>query len=227
VSQWIKLRREGGESPEAALLVTIRRSGLAFNAAFVRAAGLRDKSHVSVHLAPDSFRIGLRFFDDASDADSYALTRDGGGRGEGRHAQCTTLVRVPWVAAVARIEDRRLRRFKPTWLSAESMWVVSLCPAFEIRASARTEVTSDARGIYRYRRGDEVVYIGRGQIRSRLNAPERNEWDFDTIEYSVLPDEKQQEHWESHWLDAFVAEHGTLPVYNRIGGTSRPQGDEG
>ena len=107
------------------------------------------------------------------------------------------------------------------------MWVVSLRPAFEVRASARTEVPSDARGIYRYRRGDEVVYIGRGQIRSRLNAPERNEWDFDTIEYSILLDEEQQEHWESHWLDAFVAERGKLPVYNRIGGTSRPLADEG
>jgi hypothetical protein len=108
MSQWTKLRREGGESPEDTPLVTIRQSGLAFNAAFARAASLRDKSHVAVHLAPASFRIGLKFLDDASDADSYALTRDGGGRGEGRHAQCTTLVRVPWVAAVARIEDRRL-----------------------------------------------------------------------------------------------------------------------
>lgn len=227
MSQWLKLRREGGETPEAVPLVTIRRSGLAFNASFARAAGLRDKSHVSIHLAPDSFRIGLKFLDDASDADSYALTRDGGGRGEGRHAQTTALLRTPWVAAVARIEDKRLRRFKPTWLSAESMWVVSLCPAFEVRASARTEVPSDARGIYRYRRGDEVVYIGRGQIRSRLNAPEGNEWDFDTIEYSLLPDEKQQGHWESHWLDAFVAEQGKLPVYNRIGGSSSLPADEG
>jgi hypothetical protein len=227
MSQWTKLRREGGESPEATPLVTIRRSGLAFNAAFARAASLRDKSHVSIHLSPDSFRIGLKFLDDASDADSYALTRDGGGRGEGRHAQSTALVHIPWVAAVARIEDKRLRRFKPVWLGAESMWVVSLCPAFEVRASAGTEVPSNARGIYRYRRGDEVVYVGRGQIRSRFNAPERNEWDFDTIEYSLVSDEKQQEHWESYWLDAFVAEHGKLPVYNRIGGTSRLRADEG
>ena len=225
MSSWVKVRREGGGTPEAIPLVTVRRGGLAFNAPFVRAGCLQDKTRVSVLVDHSSFRIGLKFQDDASDDDSYALTKDGGGRGDGRWAQTSSALRIPWIAAVARIEEGRLRRFKPTWSSAESMWVVSLCPAFETRASAASEISSDARGIYRYRRGDEIVYIGRGQIRSRLSAPERNEWDFETIEYSLVPDESRQQHWETYWLDRFVDEYGKLPIYNRIGGASRPRAE--
>jgi hypothetical protein len=227
MARWVKVRREGGETPEATPLVTIRRTGVAFNAAFVRAASLEDKTRVSVHVDPESRRIGFKFLGDASDADSYALTKDGGGPGKGRLAQAATLLRLPWVAAVGRIDDRRLRRFKPTWSSAESMWVLSLCPAFGTRASAGSEIPSDARGIYRYRRGDEVVYIGHGQVRSRLNAPDRKEWDFETIEYSLVPNEEQQQRWETYWLDKFVEERGKLPIYNRIGGTSRSGSEEG
>jgi hypothetical protein len=222
MSPWVKVRREGGETPEGTPLVTIRRSGVAFNAAFVRVADLEDKTRVSVHIEPESWRIGFKFLSDPSDVDSYALTRDGGGRGKGRWTQAGALVKLPWVAAVARLDNERLRRFKPTWSSAESMWSISLCPAFETRVRAGSEVPSNARGIYRYRRGDEVVYIGRGEIRSRLTSPNRKEWDFDTIEYSLINDERLEQHWEAYWLDRFAEEYGKLPIYNRIGGTSRP-----
>ena len=226
MSSWVKLRREGGGTPEPTPLIAFRRGGVAFNAEFVRVAKIEDKTRVSVSVNPASLQIGFKFHDDSSDADSYALTTDGGsrdrGHGIGRWAQAGTLVRLPWVAAIARIENARLRRFKPTWSSVQSMWIVTLCPAFEVRASAVSEIPSIARGIYRYRHDDGIVYIGHGQIRSRLNAPERAEWDFDTIEYSLIEDEVAQRHWETYWLDKFVEQHGRLPFYNRIGGVTRP-----
>lgn len=228
MGQWVKVRREGGEEPEATPFITIRRGGVAFNAAFVRSAHLEDKTSVSVLIDSESMRVGFKFLDDPCDADCYALTRDGGGRGTGvgRWAQAGVLLREPWVAAVARIGDIRLRKFKPKWSSTDSMWVITLCPAFELRVNADSEIPSDAGGIYRYLRGDEVVYIGRGRIRSRFNSPERREWDFEVIEYSLVPDEQQQAHWESHWLDSFVAKHGKLPIYNRIGGKVRRDAHE-
>lgn len=227
MSPWEKVRRQGGFGPEVTPLVSIRRGGVAFNAAFVRSANIENKTHVSVRVDTDSFRIGFKFLDGPTDADCYALTRDGGGRGNGRWAQAGALVRIPWVASIVRIPDPGLRRFKPTWSSVDSMWILTLCPAFEIRVSAASEIPSNARGIYRYLRGNEVVYIGRGVIRSRFNASGRNEWDFETVEYSVVPDEAGQVHWETFWLDAFVQKHGKLPVYNRIGGTAASAVGEG
>jgi hypothetical protein len=227
MSPWQKVARKGGEAPEPTPLVTLRRAGVAFNAAFVRSASLANKTHVAVQVDSASFRVGFRFLDAPTDTDCWALTHDGGGRGEGRWAQAGSLLQLPWIASVARIQDHQRRRFKPKWSSADSMWVVTLCPAFENRVSAVSEVPSDARGIYRYLRGEEVMYIGRGVIRSRFNAPERREWDIETIEYSLIPDEAQQTHWESYWLDAFVQEYGKLPIYNRIGGVSRSVASEG
>ncbi len=227
MSPWVKIRREGGESPEATPLVTLRRGGVAFNAVFVRSANLDRMIRVAIHVDRESRRIGFKFLEDSSDEDSYALTRDGGGNGDGRWAQAGALVREPWVSAIARIEDGRFRKFKPTWSSADAMWVISLCPAFETRVSAGSEIPSEASGIYRYLRGNEIVYIGRGQIRSRFSSPARREWDFEIIEYSLIPDNEQQVHWESYWLDAFVEQHGKLPIYNRIAGFSKRAEEEG
>lgn len=224
---WVKLQREGSETPTPEPLVTIRRGGVAFNAPFVRLARVLDKTRASVHVDADSLRIGFKFHDDAADPDSYALTHDGGGRGDARWIQATTLIHEPWVAAVARLPQKRLRRFTPVWSSVDAMWVVELCPAFEIRASAASEIPSDVRGVYRYCRGDDIVYIGRGVVRSRFGAPERAEWDFGTIEWSVVLGEDQQRHWESYWLDKYVEKHGKLPFYNRIRGASKSGVAEG
>ncbi len=218
MAPWVKVRREGGEAPEATPYVSIRRGGVAFNAVFVRLGAIDKMTRVSILVDKESFRIGFRFLEDSSDEDSYALTRDGGGKGDGRWAQAGVLLKESWVAAIARIEDSRLRRFKPVWSSTDAMWVVSLCPAFELRVSSGSEISSGAEGIYRYLRGNEIVYIGRGAILSRYNSPERRDWDFEVIEYSSVKGEQQQKHWESYWLDAFVAQHGKLPIYNRIGG---------
>ena len=224
MSSWIKHRRGGGKSVDNTPLVSIRRQAIAFNAQFVAQAKLTDMTRVSVFLDPEHFRIGFEFHKDSTDEDSYSLTADGGSQsGGGRAIQPAALImNNPWIAAVARIEDKRERRFKPEWHGADRKWIISLCPAFEIRVSHKSEIPIDLRGIYRYRRNDEIVYIGRGIIRPRLRAPERQEWDFDVIEYSQIQSDAEQERWESYWLDQFVKKNGKLPLYNRISGkTSR------
>jgi len=222
MSPWKKHKRKDGQTPARTPFVSIRRQAIAFNAQFVVQADLADMTRVSIFFDPSRFRIGFKFHSDSTDADSYALGRDGGGRGRGRSVQAAAVInKHSWIDAVAKIKDLRLRRFKPEWHSADSMWIVSLCPAFEVRVSHKSDIPSNVKGIYRYRRGDEIVYIGRGAIRSRLRAPERSDWDIEIIEYSPLQNEAEQERWESFWLDKFVQQHGKLPLYNRIGGKKR------
>jgi hypothetical protein len=218
MGKWIKHSRKGGKTPVRPL-VSIRREAIAFNAHFVATAGLEQKTRVSVFIDPEPFRLGFNFHDYSTDEDSYALSRDGGGRGRGRSIQTTALMRENlWLAAIAKEPDQRLRRFEPQWISADSLWVISICPPFENRVSDRSDIPSNVQGIYRYKRENEIVYIGRGQVRSRTQAQGRQDWDFETIEYSVVPDESEQKKWEAFWLDRFVEQHGKLPIYNRIGG---------
>ena len=197
MNSWIKHnKRKGGQAADRIPLVSIRRQAIAFNAHFIAQANLEDMTRVSIFVDPGRFKIGFKFHSDITDKDSYALTRDGGRRARSRVTETRALINGhPWIAAVTRIKDPRLRRFRPEWHSADSMWVISLCPAFEVRVSHKSDIPSDVQGIYRYRRGDKVVYIGRGAIRSRLHAPDRRDWDIEVIEYSPLQNEADQERW--------------------------------
>jgi hypothetical protein len=96
-------------------------------------------------------------------------------------------------------------------------------------ARESADIPSDVRGIYRYlRESGETVYIGRGEIRKRLSQPERQEWDFDRVEYSVVADPDQQVRWEDYWITRFKeANKGKLPIYNKISGSLREGGSEG
>jgi hypothetical protein len=218
--EWIMHNRKGGTMPEAKSLVSIRPAAIAFNAHFVKTAEIDRNSFVSIRIKPDSFQVGFKFHNDSKIENSYTLSHDGGGsrRGRGRSIQITSLLREnPWLKAVSLEPDQRLRRFEPKWISADSLWVISVSPSFEIRVSDKSDIPSDISGIYRYKREDEIVYIGRGQVRSRTQAFGREDWDFDTIEYSVV-NEADQEKWESFWLDHFFRQHAKLPIYNRIAG---------
>ena len=98
--------------------------------------------------------------------------------------------------------------------------MISIRPAFEVtslRANA-SQIPDDLTGIYRYLLNGEVVYIGRGVIRSRLASPERSDWTFDKVEFSPIEDQVEQEQWESEWLEEYRSANGFLPMYNRIGG---------
>jgi hypothetical protein len=128
--------------------------------------------------------------------------------------------KYPWVKSVTKLPTRE-RRFQP--IQEGKRWVIQLFLAFEQkRACESTDIPTDARGIYRYiREGGEVACIGRGEIRKRLKSPDRNDWDFDVIEYSVVDDPDIQVKWESYWLDRYKEEHkGELPFYNRLSGKS-------
>lgn len=224
MGQWIKYGRKGGMTPDPTSLISIRRNQIALNAHFVATAGLEKTSYVTIFADSDLYRLGLKFHAEACDEDAIALTNDGGGAGgRGRCVQVAGLMSEhPWLATVADTKEPKCRRFEPKWISTDKMWVISLCPPFENRVSDRSAIPSDARGIYRYKRGDEIVYIGRGSIRSRLGSPERERWDFETVEYSLVSDEEAQAKWEAFWLDRFVEDNAKLPIYNRISGTRSP-----
>jgi len=226
MGDWIKHRRVGairrGKSAEPIPLISIRRKAICFNKHFISLAELKEMTRVSVYLDPEGFRIGFAFHNNTEDDSAYILSPDGGGSSRKFYSlaiQATGLINQnSWIKAIAGIGDVGQRRFKPEWNNLDKKWIIRLSPAFEIHVSHKSEIPADTRGIYRYKRNDEIVYIGRGIIKSRLNSPERNDWDFDIIEYSPLQSEEAQEKWEAYWLDQFVEQNGKLPLYNRIKG---------
>ena len=223
---WKKYTRKGGASAEEGSAITIRRNAIAFNAHFMTANKLLSMNYVSVYVDPENFRLGFKFNENSDDPDSLALVKDGGKKmsliGAQPSNRCIQTQGIftenKWLQAISAEPEGRVRKFTPKWIPSEGLWTIDICPPFEIRVDGKNEIPSEARGIYRYLHNGKIVYIGRGVIRSRANSPERKEWVFDSIHYSVVPDEKLQAKWEAYWIESFFTENSKLPEYNRIQG---------
>jgi hypothetical protein len=221
--RWVEVTPTSGDSVQKQSLISIRPNTIAFSAQFILSNDLRGMKRVRLFLDSENREIGFVFLREADPSiASYALTQDGGsGETNSRAIGVAGLMADnEWIRAVAAEKDRRVRKFAPKWdaTTAPPKWVISLCPAFETRVTDKSEIASGTRGIYRYRQGRDVVYIGRGQVRSRASAPERREWEFETIEYTEIASNEAQEKWEAFWLDAYVQENCVLPRYNRVAG---------
>jgi hypothetical protein len=208
---------EGHDVP----FVSITPDCIHFNAVFSRIAALQPSSFVTVHLDSANLKIGFDFHADQR-PNSFLLSKPTGRNRASVRCSCMGLVkRHAWIQSVSR-QSTRDKRFTPT--KEGSLWVIQPCPAFEERrARESVDIPSDVRGIYRYmRESGEVVYIGRGEIRKRLSQPERQDWEFDRVEYSVVANPDEQIKWEDYWLARFrELNKGRLPIYNKISGCSR------
>jgi hypothetical protein len=209
---------QGSDEP----FVTILADFFGFSALFVRVANITVEKHVTINVDCANRRLGFEFHSEKK-PDSFALFGSRSSvRGQERAGlKCSSrgLVKTyPWIASVTRLAPKD-RRFAPR--KEGSLWVIQLCPAFEEKwARESAEIPAGACGIYRYvRENEEIVYIGRGEIKKRLAEPQRADWDFDRLEYSAVPDPDQQVRWETYWIDRFKAENGgKLPFYNRVSG---------
>jgi hypothetical protein len=211
---------EGSES----MFISLSHSHFGFNANFVRQAELDPELRVTVYVNSDARKLGFEFHKEDK-ANSFSLSSASSAKkGEKRKGiQCASrgIVRkYSWIESVTKLTAKN-RRFNPK--KEGKKWVIQLCPAFETRKARESDdIPSEARGIYRYVREDgKIVYIGRGDIRSRLKSPEREDWDFDTIEYSLIENPDEQVRWEDYWIEKYKGDNGDLPFYNSVSGASK------
>jgi hypothetical protein len=169
-----------------------------------------------VYLCPPDYQIGFKFYSSSLPQNCYSIIRDGGALSNARFIQATALLRAnPWISAIAGNKDKQQRKFVAERDAIKGLWLIKLSPAFEIRVP-RANVP-DQKGIYQYRKENEVVYLGRGNIKDRCMSAERKDWVFDTVEFSVIHDSENQKLWECFWINKFVEIYGRLPIYNQIG----------
>ena len=196
--------------------ISIGHDRILFNALFAKIADLDHYRTVKIYADQENLRLGFEFLSEESQ-DSLMLIKSKG------TISCSArgnVQKYPWVKSITKLPKKH-KRFKP--YKEGKLWVIQLCPAFEHRkARESVEISDEAKGIYRYlRENNEIVYIGRGAIKKRLNAPERKEWDFDIVEFSIIEDPDQQVKWEDYWINRFREDNrGHLPLYNKISGTA-------
>ena len=202
--------------------ITITKSHIHFNAEFIHGARLDGFRYVIVHIDEENGKMGFEFLQEKID-DCFSLTKKKDRRISSFQISSRAILKKnKWIDQVSKLEGAN-RRFVPK--NERGIWGIQLRPAFEIRKERKSnDLPSDIVGIYRYCRkaSGEVVYIGMGSIKDRLQSPDRKEWDFDCIEYSIIKNQEDREKWEHFWLDKYKAEHdGNLPFYNEISGAGK------
>lgn len=220
-SGWQKVRRvyrTARFSPQ----ISFRRNGhIAVSSDFVRMAGVNNCTRASLFLSADGHSLAISFHSDERDDDAFVLSRDGGGSGVSQNRIITARTLISQSAQIMSLckEDARARRYEPQ-KDQNGRWVIHLAPCFENVLNQADQIPAGSTGIYRYRSGQETIYIGRGNLRDRLASPERRSWDFDRVEYSILNDDVIERRWESFWLDEYRQRNNRWPVYNRIAAAS-------
>jgi hypothetical protein len=227
---WEEVKRhdsfEGSDRP----FISISAAHIAFGATFTRMAEITPSHRVIIYADPELLRLGFEFLT-GDKANSLALysgrTEKKGEKSPGLSCSALGVVnQYPWVKSITKLSPRDRRFYDPK--KEGKLWIIELCPAFEVRnARESTDIPSDAVGIYRYvRENGEVVYIGRGDIKKRLASPDRKDWDFDLVEYSIVKNPDQQIKWETYWIEKFQFANGRIPFYNKVSGFSPKQSEE-
>ncbi len=209
-------------------LVTFRQSGrgeIGLNASFIKQANAKEVEYLTFQLATDDSKVAINFVQKGEKVpvNAFRLGRDSRSKiTNGRIVTAPSLKsQSPRISKIYEMKEAELCKFEPAFEKFERKWIVVLRPNFEVKVFDRFEIPRNIDGIYRYLQRDEVVYVGRGNIRSRADDSVRESWVYDSIEYSIVKNEQQRIELESFYIEYFSKKLGRLPMYNKVSGTRR------
>jgi hypothetical protein len=218
---WKKIKRITFEDKETPL-VTISHTHFYFNSAACKLYSFNEYTRAIYHIDEENRKIGFEFINKDLEDSFSVFSRTG--RLSGFRSSSVDLVnRFSWIKSVVNMKQPIDRRFRLR--SEKKLRVIKLCPAFENSGNRkkRNDIPTEHTGIYRYKDSNEIVYIGKGNIKKRLQEKHRESWKFDQVEYSVILGEEDQYKWESFWIEKFKMKNGEkLPFYNQVSGRKLP-----
>lgn len=207
--------------------ITLRKEHIGCNAVFTKVANLSQYNRVRPGIDYENFRIYFQFLYQDKSArdiegkfkDTLALYSDNPNDTTRSTAAQKLYEHHALLRNISEYKNPKHRQFEVKQDPDDnSLWFAQLHPTFEHTVGPTADLKG-LRGIYRYIKNDLVVYIGKGVIESRVNAPQRAKWVYDTIEYSVINDPGKQFEWENFWIERYKEEHhGEKPLYNQING---------
>lgn len=207
--------------------ITLRKEHIGYNAVFTKVADLKRYNRVRPGFDNENFRLYLQFlYQDKSVKDvegkfknTLALYSDNPNDATRSTAAQKLYEHNKLLKNISEYENPKYRQFEVMQDQGDnSLWFAQLHPTFEYTVAPSTDLKG-VRGIYRYVKNDLVVYIGKGVIESRVNAPQRAKWVYDVIEYSIISNPAKQFEWENFWIERYKEEHrGEKPLYNQING---------
>jgi hypothetical protein len=199
-------------------VVSIRDNRFYFNVIFLKIASALDKHYVTYLIDESTHEIFFDFSKDRVSDNCYSFDSK-----RKRASAGEIIKRFNWVNNIHASRNNEEKKFVA--FQRKNLWGIRIRPSFEYKVSYENkgEINSSISGIYKYLDNeDKIIYIGKGNIRNRLNDIGRDKWEIKTIEYSEIENDDEQYRWENYWIEKYKESHSnSLPVFNRISGVKK------
>ena len=213
LKEFIRTKIESDES-----VVSIRDSRFYFNVAFLKMAKALDKHYVIYLIDEITNEIFFNFQKERISDNCYSFDAK-----RKRSSAGEVIKRFNWLENINSSRNNEEKKFVA--FQRKNLWAIRIRPSFELKVTYenRKEIDSNLNGIYRYLDSEnKIIYIGKGNIRNRLNENGRDKWEIKTIEYSYLEQDDEQFKWENYWLEKYKESNSkSLPAFNRISGIKK------
>ena len=213
--------------PSQDSVLYINKSGISFSASFIKKEKLEAAEGVRFFIDDeDPYFLGFTFTTDTSAPNTLSLLASGRSKGgsAGVTIKASELINKSVILkSIQGLPNKLDRTFEISYNKQQKIYSILLRPNFEVTVkwSDKNRIPDSFAGIYRYLDNNgQVVYIGKGNIKSRASSPERTQWGVAKIQYSVIDSDEKSFYWENYYLERFVNSNGAKPPFNVIMGKS-------
>lgn len=213
--------------PSQDSVLYINKSGISFSASFIKKEKLEAAEGVKFFVDDeDPYFLGFIFTNDSSSPNTLSLMASGRSKGgsAGVTIKAGELINKSVVLqSIQKLPNKLDRTFEIIFNKQQKIYSILLRPNFEISVNwaDKNRIPDSLSGIYRYLdNNSQIVYIGKGNIKSRASSQERTQWGVAKIQYSVIDNDEKSFYWESYYLERYVNLNGAKPPFNVIMGKS-------
>ena len=201
--------------------ITISKSGFFFSAEFIDKNKLTDNNYCQFFTSNDSeYKFGVTFSKEKNEG-SFKITNTlkGKYRDKSMARSVTASAFFNSTPIFKELTKNKCKnRFSLKFSEADNCFIFNVIPSFEI-SKKPNDIPGDITGIYKcYDKEKYVLYIGKGNIRSRIKEHLSKGWELSKVDYSVIKDNDEMFKYESYHLEQYKKDNGAYPPENLIGG---------
>jgi hypothetical protein len=201
--------------------ITISKSGFFFSAEFIDKNKLTDNNYCQFFTSNDSeYKFGVTFSKEKNEGSFKIInTLKGKYRDKSMARSVTASAFFNSTPIFKELTKNKCKnRFSLKYSQADNCFIFNVIPSFEI-SKKPNDIPGDITGIYKcYDKEKYVLYIGKGNIRSRIKEHLSKGWELSKVDYSVIKDNDEMFKYESYHLEQYKKDNGAYPPENLIGG---------
>ena len=201
--------------------ITISKSGFFFSAEFIDKNKLTDNNYCQFFTSNDSeYKFGVTFSKEKNEGSFKIInTLKGKYRDKSMARSVTASAFFNSTPIFKELTKNKCKnRFSLKFSQADNCFIFNVIPSFEI-SKKPNDIPGDITGIHKcYDKEKYVLYIGKGNIRSRIKEHLSKGWELSKVDYSVIKDNDEMFKYESYHLEQYKKDNGAYPPENLIGG---------